>query len=719
MRLNCRAAMYGWTGVAARVLGAMWLMQTVHAGEVPVSLKAALDDALEERNSPLAQRLDLVAEIDAAIGDDAGGDNPDWVRVRLAEAIALLRLGRIDDSLAAAEFLQSQLEPGVYPILGFRAASLHAALLSLSGDPDASVLAFEALLGEPRDDVPVHLRHRARTNYASALYDVGRPREATVQYERLMLDALAEKRDLPALHAGNNLTTLLIDQGNTAAARRTLDFLEPIVERNADRIGAQLLRAHHYNLLRLEGDHERAMAGLNEYLAAHPDAPPLVEGSVRKFLALALGEREGAESEALAQAQAARALLRERPRGLGDLALLIARIELQRDNHEAALESLDGIDPRAIQTPDRQVRAEQLRLAATLRRDGLLAEAAMLERLLQAESLRDEASATDRDAYFAAQLTAIEETQARERAEVAARATEERAKAERQTNQLLLIVLGVAGIGGCGVVYLLMSRRQAREALNMEQAQNERLERRVAEATLQLEANMRTREHMLRALERRKRSEQVARLAGEMAHNVNNVLQVVASANESLAKDGVPEEARQTTLEVSNSSIRYGVEMVQRLLKLSQPDQSEQSERSFGSTTALTLDSQAVDRLSNLRVLLVEDDDGVADMLVATLRDMVARVERVASGEAACERLERQPGFDVVLSDVRMPGRVNGAALAGWIREHHPGLRVGLMSGYNDVYSAELGVPMIRKPFDTPALAQFLQHELHTTRKAS
>jgi DNA-binding LytR/AlgR family response regulator len=37
---------------------------------------------------------------------------------------------------------------------------------------------------------------------------------------------------------------------------------------------------------------------------------------------------------------------------------------------------------------------------------------------------------------------------------------------------------------------------------------------------------------------------------------------------------------------------------------------------------------------------------------------------------------------DVVFSDVQMPGPMDGFGLARWIRQHHPGLRVLLTSGY-------------------------------------
>ena len=52
--------------------------------------------------------------------------------------------------------------------------------------------------------------------------------------------------------------------------------------------------------------------------------------------------------------------------------------------------------------------------------------------------------------------------------------------------------------------------------------------------------------------------------------------------------------------------------------------------------------------------------------------------------EPAHIALERDPTIDLVFTDVVMPGRMDGLALARAIREKHPGLPVLVTTGYSD-----------------------------------
>lgn len=77
------------------------------------------------------------------------------------------------------------------------------------------------------------------------------------------------------------------------------------------------------------------------------------------------------------------------------------------------------------------------------------------------------------------------------------------------------------------------------------------------------------------------------------------------------------------------------------------------------------------------RVVLVEDDDGVRELLVGVLTHYGYTVAAYGSGEDA---LEHEGRFDLLLSDVLLPG-VNGPDLAREMRKKHPGVPVLLMSG--------------------------------------
>ena len=83
------------------------------------------------------------------------------------------------------------------------------------------------------------------------------------------------------------------------------------------------------------------------------------------------------------------------------------------------------------------------------------------------------------------------------------------------------------------------------------------------------------------------------------------------------------------------------------------------------------------------RVLLVEDNAGVAQATVMLLESMGCATTHVASGDAARDYLEAHAGgIDVVLTDIVMPGTLDGIALATLLKSKHPELPVLLMTGY-------------------------------------
>jgi PAS domain S-box-containing protein len=112
-----------------------------------------------------------------------------------------------------------------------------------------------------------------------------------------------------------------------------------------------------------------------------------------------------------------------------------------------------------------------------------------------------------------------------------------------------------------------------------------------------------------------------------------------------------------------------------------------------------------------LRVLLVEDEAEVRQVLLNFLRAWDSEVRACDSAEAAVAALA-EPGadYDLVLSDVMLGGGMRGTELAGRLRSQHPGTAVLLMSGYAaDLLAAEQpalqDIPLLRKPFNREGLA--------------
>jgi signal transduction histidine kinase len=110
-------------------------------------------------------------------------------------------------------------------------------------------------------------------------------------------------------------------------------------------------------------------------------------------------------------------------------------------------------------------------------------------------------------------------------------------------------------------------------------------------------------------------------------------------------------------------------------------------------------------RLGGWRVLLVEDNVELATSTQELLRAYGCSVSYAGTpAEAlACLDDSRQARvFDVVLSDVVMPGPMDGVALARRLRERDPKMPVVLISGYSSALSGDHGFPVLGKPC-TPA----------------
>ena len=82
-------------------------------------------------------------------------------------------------------------------------------------------------------------------------------------------------------------------------------------------------------------------------------------------------------------------------------------------------------------------------------------------------------------------------------------------------------------------------------------------------------------------------------------------------------------------------------------------------------------------------MLLVEDNDDLAGVTSALLEGVGCRVQWANTGDAARDLIEGgRARFDVVVSDMAMPGKLDGLGLAELLRDRHPDLPVVLITGY-------------------------------------
>jgi two-component system NtrC family sensor kinase len=104
------------------------------------------------------------------------------------------------------------------------------------------------------------------------------------------------------------------------------------------------------------------------------------------------------------------------------------------------------------------------------------------------------------------------------------------------------------------------------------------------------------------------------------------------------------------------------------------------------------------------RILVVDDEEPVANLLARLLRELGHKPTVVNDGAEALELIAREP-FDLILSDVKMPG-MSGFELHHIIKQTNPELAARLVFVTGDMLSAatqariaQSGNPYIAKPF--------------------
>jgi two-component system NtrC family sensor kinase len=118
-------------------------------------------------------------------------------------------------------------------------------------------------------------------------------------------------------------------------------------------------------------------------------------------------------------------------------------------------------------------------------------------------------------------------------------------------------------------------------------------------------------------------------------------------------------------------------------------------------------------------VLLVEDNEEVADVTASLLEELGCRTKRARNAQEALD-VFTTGGIDLVLSDIVMPGDMNGLDLARTLRERFPGLPILLMTGYSSAVqdAAREQFPILRKPYRRNQLAETISNLL-TGRQSS
>ena len=118
------------------------------------------------------------------------------------------------------------------------------------------------------------------------------------------------------------------------------------------------------------------------------------------------------------------------------------------------------------------------------------------------------------------------------------------------------------------------------------------------------------------------------------------------------------------------------------------------------------------------RLLLVEDDPALNDLVSQMLQELGSIVIRASSAAIALDAAAKTRA-DLVLTDMVMPGDMDGLDLARELRKLYGDVPVVLMTGYSTAagLATDEGFTVLRKPFDFDTLTAQLSEALEGVKR--
>lgn len=111
------------------------------------------------------------------------------------------------------------------------------------------------------------------------------------------------------------------------------------------------------------------------------------------------------------------------------------------------------------------------------------------------------------------------------------------------------------------------------------------------------------------------------------------------------------------------------------------------------------------------KVLVVEDETLIRFNISDHLAQTGHEVLEATNAPEAFEVLESEQGVGVIITDIEMPGPVDGLMLAKFATERWPHLRVIVISGHQEADATDLpdGTAFLSKPFDLEDISRLMK----------
>lgn len=614
------------------------------ASSLPTELKPLIEYSLdyghrsiEDRGFAIQRAYSMLEERDEPLtGERAGVD--------LAFSYLHYELGNLKLAMTTLKESLGNLSLSTEPDLYVRSTGLLAGLLTTTGQREEGLRMLEELLAA---DLPAAQATRvefARVNYASTLAELGRTKEASLAYEQGLVYAQASGDDVLALAAGTNFVALLKNQGLSAEAKYWLYQLKPAMARLPHALGTAELELFEICLALEAGKTAKVLQDIEAFMARPKKQPEVIEGQSQIIYADAL-RAAGRQDESLAAARRAVLLTKDFPLEQPDARIAIIRTLLAIGNLGEAGEELQLLLATEPTEPSAAAIASQLKLEYALRiGDNAAAKEAFDVYMLASRALSEYTNSRQADYYgekLVTQRTRLEleiarEAQALSVAEVATQKAQAnellvREKANRQRRNWQLGGITALSLGVIGLMQL-QSRRRLQQRLQDELSdRNASLSALVESKSKDLVDTVTEQAELKQALVERRHLETIGQIAGHVAHDFNNTLQVVSSANQLLEPLAVLDNHKKI-LSASNRSIQAGSSTVRQLLSYSRNQQLEQSVFKLGAflNDNAALFRSAIGEVNSLRIDLcaseatVQLDKGqLTSSLINLLRNSV------------------------------------------------------------------------------------------------
>lgn len=115
---------------------------------------------------------------------------------------------------------------------------------------------------------------------------------------------------------------------------------------------------------------------------------------------------------------------------------------------------------------------------------------------------------------------------------------------------------------------------------------------------------------------------------------------------------------------------------------------------------------------NKIKVLLVDDDQGLLEIFKESLEDLSFEVSTAATAEEAASKLSAS-GFQCLITDIAMPGR-SGVDLVSSLRQEGSDIPVFFITGYSDYSREKLNElrpkAIVFKPFDVEEAALLVKN---------